>query len=115
ERVAGPQRAALDPGLTLGHVQPAAAPRVGRERDVRAFGQARAEQPGLLADGDAAVGAVGRGQQRPAPLARGRVEGALVVARRRVHAVGLDPDLQEVHRPGIAGVVLAVFDAVAGA
>src|SRR5690606_4723047 len=88
---------------------------VGRERDFRALGQARAEQPGLLADADAAVGAVGRGQQRPAPLARGRVEGALVVARRRVHAVGLDPDLQEVDRPGIAGVVFAVFDAVAGA
>ena len=43
------------------------------------------------------------------------IEGLLRVVRRRVEAVGLDPDLQEVRRIGFRCVVFAVLDAVARA
>src|SRR5690606_21938449 len=93
-------------------LQPVTALRVERPHDGFRGTQLRAHQARILADGQAAAGAVRRRQQAPLPAAGGRVEGLLGVVGGGVEAIGLDPDLQEVHRLGVGGVVLAVLDPV---
>src|SRR5690606_26022107 len=115
ERIARRQRAAVDAGVALGKVQPVAAVGLERERSRFALAQAHAVQPGLLADGQAAVFAAGRGEHGPAAAPGLRIEGLLRVRRRGVDAAGLVPDLQEMRRDALRPVELAVLDAVAGA
>src|SRR3546814_9476277 len=63
----------------MGKAQPVAAVRLQRERGRLALAQAHAVQPGLLADGQAAVGTVGGRQRRPAATPGLRIEHLLRV------------------------------------
>ena len=116
QRIAGRQRAAVDARRC--HARPATSSGARVERDARRVSPrpgARRAADAVLADRQAAVA---RRRARPAAPSAARVGGdrrALRVGRLRVEPVGLDPDLQEMHRLGRRRVVLAVLDAVAGA
>ena len=71
-------------------------------------------QAGILADGGAAVGAIGRGDQAPAATHGVERQFLLFVAGRRAALGWLDPDLQQMRFLVGQRVEFAVHDALAG-
>ena len=96
-------------------MQPCAPTRGERERDFVTRLQAAGAHGGVLVDRHRVFPAIVRCNQPQLARQALRRERKLFVAGFEAVGVGLDPDLQQMHRLVLRGVVFAVRDAVAGA